>query len=124
VRIFKTKFFAKWAKKEKLKDFTLVKAVHEMDLGLVDADLGSNVYKKRISLNSSGKRGGARSIIAYRRLDKAFFIFGYSKNERSNISDKQKQVLKLLSQDLFSYSAGKIEGLLEAKELIEVQTNE
>jgi len=67
MQIFKNRWFNKWAKKEKLADSTLRAAVAEMEDGLIDADLGGHVVKKRIPLPGRGKRGGARSIIAYRR---------------------------------------------------------
>ena len=53
--------------------------------GLVDADLGGHVVKKRIALPGRGKRGGARTIVATRMTDRWFFLFGFSKNERSDI---------------------------------------
>jgi hypothetical protein len=49
MRIFKTRLFAKWARKEKLTDRLLQQAIHEMEQGLLDADLGGCVYKKRIA---------------------------------------------------------------------------
>nr|MCH9769421.1 type II toxin-antitoxin system RelE/ParE family toxin [Gammaproteobacteria bacterium] len=92
MRIFKARFFAKWARKERLSDNLLWRAVCEMEQGLVDADLGGHVYKKRIALQGRGKRGGARSIIAYQVAEKAFFIFGYSKNEKVSMSAEEAKV--------------------------------
>ena len=85
MRIYKTRLFAKWARKEGLFDGFLSQAIQEMEAGLIDADLGGGVYKKRIALPGRGKRGGARTIIAYRTNQVAFFIFGYSKNKKDNL---------------------------------------
>jgi len=88
MRIFKTKWFQKWAKKEKVSQKALQRAIEEMERGLVDADLGGHVYKKRVAIQGRGKSGGVRTLIAYQVKDKAFFIYGFAKNKRANISDK------------------------------------
>jgi hypothetical protein len=46
--IGKTKYFAKWARQAGLSDSALLKAVKEMEQGLIDADLGGGVVKKRV----------------------------------------------------------------------------
>ena len=51
----------------------------------MDADLGHGLIKQRIARSGAGKSGGFRTIIAYRRGDRAVFIFGFAKNERDNI---------------------------------------
>lgn len=66
MRIYKTKWFAKWARKEGLVDEALQDAVAEMNDGLVDADLGGHVYKKRAAIAGQGKRGGLRSLLAFK----------------------------------------------------------
>ncbi|TVQ37471.1 MAG: type II toxin-antitoxin system RelE/ParE family toxin, partial [Wenzhouxiangella sp.] len=57
-RVFKTRTFARSTKKAGLTDATLWAAVEEMSRGLVDADLGGGVLKKRVALPGQGKRGG------------------------------------------------------------------
>ena len=54
-RIFKTDFFMRKTKKMDISDEQLLKAVEEMAAGLVDADLGEDVYKKRLPLPGRGK---------------------------------------------------------------------
>lgn len=58
-RIFRTRTFSRWMRKIGFTDGALRGAVSEMDKGLVDADLGGHVLKKRIALPGQGKRGGA-----------------------------------------------------------------
>ncbi|STX52141.1 Uncharacterized protein conserved in bacteria [Legionella busanensis] len=65
-----------------------------MNKGLFDANLGGNVYKKRIPLDNKGKRGGARTIVAFRFNNKAFFIYSFAKNKKANITDKELKALK------------------------------
>lgn len=120
MRIFKTRLFAKWTCKERIADRLLQQAVYEMEQGLIDADLGGHVYKKRIALKGQGKRGGARSIIAYHVSSKAFFIFGYSKNEKDNITGEEKKIAQVFASELLSYSAEQLHQLLQDGKLIEV----
>jgi hypothetical protein len=61
---FKTKAFAKWMKKIGLKDQDLVHAIFEMENGLTDADIGGNVFKKRVALPGMGKRASTRTLVA------------------------------------------------------------
>ncbi len=86
MRVFQTKYFAKWARKKKISLEVLQKVIKEMEEHLIDAKLGHNIYKKRISLNGWGKRGGARSIIVYKMSEKAFFIYGYAKNTKEDLN--------------------------------------
>jgi hypothetical protein len=97
MRIFKTRLFSRWAKDEGMTDEALREALDEVAAGLVDANLGGHVYKKRIGLNGRGKRGGVRTLIAFRIEDKAFFLYGFAKNERENISSKELKALRLLA---------------------------
>jgi hypothetical protein len=85
MRIFKTKWFNKFAKSEQISDITLIKAVDEMNRGLHDGDIGSGLFKKRISRHNQGKSGGFRTMIAFQRDEKSFFVFGFSKNKKDNL---------------------------------------
>lgn len=57
-----------------LADDALIQAVSEMAQGLVDADLGGHVVKKRVALPGRGKRRGARTIVATNLGDRWFFL--------------------------------------------------
>ena len=104
MRILKTKSFSRWANNEGLSNQVLSKAVEEMERGLIDAKLGGFVVKKRVALPGRGKRGGSRTLLAYRSGDKAFFVFGFAKNERANIDYKQLKALRLLAAEFLGYS--------------------
>lgn len=124
MQIYKTKLFNRWAEKEGLTDAALGTAVEELGRGLVDADLGGHVYKKRVGLAGRGKRGGVRTLIAFKVEDKAFFMYGFAKNARSNISDKELKALRLLAEQLLSYGTKALEKAIQAGELIEVVNND
>ncbi len=104
MRVFKNKWFQKWATKEGLSDEALQVAVEEMEDGLIDAELGGHVTKKRVALPGRGKRGGSRTLVVYQQGNKAFFVYGFAKNERANINAKQLKALKLLATQLLGYT--------------------
>jgi len=120
MHIFKTKEFHDWADDENLADRALLAAVKEMEQGLIDANLGGHVYKKRVPIRSRGKRSGLRTLIAYKQGNKAFFVYGFAKKERENISAKELKALKLLARQLFGYSTPGLAKALKTGELIEV----
>jgi hypothetical protein len=118
--LFKSKWFQKWAASERLDDGALLAAVEEMESGLIDARLGGHVVKKRVALPGRGKRGSSRTLVVYQQADKAFFVYGFAKNERTNISDKELKALKLLATELLGYTKQALAKAIKAGELIEV----
>lgn len=120
MRVFKSKVFSKWASKENLSDEILALAIKEMENGLIDANLGGNVYKKRVAKIGQGKSGSTRTILAFKIDNKAFFIHGFSKKDKDNISDKELEYLKFYANILLNLDDDKIEIALENNELMEV----
>ena len=123
MRIFKSKTFARWMRKEGLEDAGLVVAVREMEAGKIDANLGSSVYKKRVALPGRGKSGSVRTLIAYQDGEKAFFMFGFAKNERANVSATELKAFKLMANILLTKNDANLKKDLKAKTLIEVDTD-
>ena len=78
-RIFKTRTFSRWSRKAGVRADALSKAVDEMTRGLIDADLGGYVFKKRVPVPGRGKRGGARTIVGSNRGDRWFFLYGFER---------------------------------------------
>ena len=66
-RVFKTRHFARWMRKTELTNPAVCKAVAETAEGLIDADLGGDVLKKRVALPGRGKSGGIRTLVATRK---------------------------------------------------------
>ena len=124
MQIFQTKWFAHWADKEGLSSRTLCAAVAEMSQGLVDANLGGHVVKKRVSLGGRGKSGGVRTLLAFKTNDKAFFLYGFAKNQQSNITEKELKALKLLAAKLLAYDGRQLANAMAAQELYEVKEDD
>jgi len=121
MRIFKNKMFSKWAAKEGLDDDGLRAAVDEMARGLIDADLGGHVVKKRVAVGGRGKSGGVRTLLAYRVTDKAFFVYGFAKNARAKVSVEELAALKHLAKELLSYSDKALAEAIKDGALIELE---
>jgi hypothetical protein len=124
MQIYQTKWFARWATKEGLSKHALIDAVFEMEQGLIDAHLGSNVVKKRIGVEGRGKSGGVRTILAFKINHKAFFLYGFAKNQRDNIDEKELRALKTMALHFLAYDNKAIEKAIKAQELIEVTYEE
>jgi hypothetical protein len=121
MRIFKTRTFQRWATRAGLTDEALADAVSEMERGLIDADLGGNLYKKRVALPGRGKSGSTRTLVATRFEGRLFFLYGFEKNERENISSKEEDALKLAGSALLGLDAKGLARTLEAGTLLEVK---
>ncbi len=124
MRIFKTRLFHRWAIDIKLADEALNNAVSEMERGLIAANLGGHVYKKRVALQSRGKSGGVRTIIAYRVEDKVFFMYGFAKNTRANINSDELKAFKKMANELLSHHDAVLDKAIKEGKLFEVMTNE
>ena len=123
-RLFKTRTFARWSRKAQVSDKALVKAIAEMEAGLIDADLGGSVYKKRVPLPGRGKRGGARILVATRHVNRWFLLYGFGKNEQANIDDRELAALQTLAGALLSMTSSQLEHSDVEKELMEIADEE
>lgn len=88
--------------------------------GLIDADLGGNVVKKRIGLPGQGKRGGARTIVATKMAGRWFFLYGFGKSERANIDKDELKVLQEVAKELLELNDRQLAVALSAGEIMEV----
>jgi len=118
MRVFLTKWMARFARREGISDESLREAIRRAELGLVDADLGGGVIKQRVARAGKGRSGGYRTVIVYRRGEKAFFIYGFAKNEKENLGrDELKTAREIaaiwLPADALRIAAGLEEGELE-----------
>ena len=119
-RILKTRTFNRWLRKTLLTDSALLKAIDEMEQGLVDADLGGDVYKKRVALPGRGKSGSTRTLIATNRQNRWFFMFGFEKNDKENITQAELAYLQEVAQIFLGYSSDELQLAIDKGELLEV----
>jgi hypothetical protein len=94
VRIFKTKWFMRYARHEGIGDHSLRSAIDRAERGSVDADLGGGLIKQRSARAGQGRSRGYRFLIAYRAGERAVFLYGFAKKERENIGDDELATLR------------------------------
>lgn len=119
-RVFKTRHFVRWMRKTTLTDAALCEAVREMGEGLIDADLGGDVVKKRVALPGRGKSSGVRTLVATRKASRWFFVFGFEKSERANVSVNELEALQALASQLLALSGSQLEVAVEDGALQEI----
>ena len=119
-RVFKTRTFSRWSRRAGLPDRTPCATVAEIATGLVDANLGGNVYKKRIPMPGRGKSGGARVLVATRLAERWFFLFGFAKNERDTIDERELTALQMTAGALLDMDLRSLKKALQAGELTEI----
>lgn len=120
-RIFTTKTFSKWQRKTGMGDQSLIKAIQELQSGLVDAHLAKGLVKKRVAQSGRGKQTSARTLVATYFEDRWFFIFGFLKNEKSNITSKELQWLMSFARQLLDLRDDELSMAIEAGELCEIK---
>ena len=120
-RIFKRRDFARWQTGERLPDTILCKAVREMESGLVDADLGGLLYKKRVARPGSGKSGGYRTLLAARIGSRYVFLHGFPKSTTANITREEKRALQFAGKVFLELPVGNLSKALQSGVLLEVR---
>lgn len=119
-RIFKNKPFKRFADSERLKDSDLQQAIHNAEQGLIDADLGGGLIKQRIACHNRGKSAGYRTIVIFRKDSKAFFVHGFAKNDKANISSEELKAFKELAKLYLSFSDNELNQSIADNKLIEI----
>ena len=125
IRVFKNKWFVRFARKQGIKDVDLCDAIANVERGVIDADLGSGVIKQRIARPGEGKSGGFRSVVLLRSGgDTAFFVYGFAKSARSNIRWDELEGLRALADVMLGYDETALARALETGAIVEVQCDE
>jgi hypothetical protein len=120
-RVFKTRWFERFARKQKIGDAALVDAVAHAEKGQVDADLGGEVIKQRIARPGQGKSCGYRTIIFFRRGTRAVFAYGFAKSDRANIDANEEKQFKEAAHHVLRLTEMQIEELLKNGDFVEVR---
>ena len=119
-RVYVTKWFKRFARRERLSDKSLCEAINRAERGIIDADLGGNVIKQRVARIGSGRSGGYRTLIAIRVHQRAVFLYGFAKSARGNVSDDQVRDLQQTARDLLAAGEKAMDAAVKALELEEL----
>jgi hypothetical protein len=123
MRVFENKRFNRWARDEGIAEATLCGAAKDVVDGRVEADLGGYLFKKRVAGKGGGKSGGYRTIVGYRRgnSQRVLFLYGFAKNERPNISDREHEALSIAATDLINATEAQVAKLVTGGRLFELR---
>lgn len=120
MRAFKTRYFERFARKERITDTMLCEAVRMVRAGQIDADFGGGVIKQRVARSGEGKSGGYRTIILFRKGGHAFCVYGFAKSDQANISPKGLKVFKKLAKEMLAFDVEQLTVALRSGVLVEV----
>jgi hypothetical protein len=124
VRVFRNKPFTRFARKARLDDTDLCRAVADIGNGLIDADLGGGVIKQRVARKGGGKSGGFRVLVLLKVGERAFFVHGFAKSDRDNTRDDELAALRKLAAELLNYDEAALAKAIAAGTLTEVTDDE
>jgi hypothetical protein len=102
MRVFKTKWLARFARRERIPESSLLDAVARAERGLIDADLGGGLIKQRVARRGEGRSGGYRMIVVFRTKDKAVFLYGFAKSEREDIEPDERRALLSIAAEFLA----------------------
>lgn len=120
IRIYKNRWFAKFASREGISDATLVRAVDQANRGLLDADLGGGLIKQRVAREGGGKCGGYRTLVFFRHEERAIFAFGFAKSDKANLSAAELKVYKQAAKIVLALTQAQIDTEVREERLFEV----
>jgi hypothetical protein len=124
MKIYKTKEFAKDARKLGISDSSLCKVIVEIELGKAHAALGGEVFKQRLARPGSGKSGGFRTILVFRQSHRSVFIDVFAKNDRETISDRALTSFKQAAEAMLGLDEEMVSKLLINQIWIEIDRDE
>lgn len=119
--VYKNKPFARFAKKARITDVDLWKTARFINEGSIDADLGGGVIKQRIARAGEGKSGGSRSIILFKKSNRAVFVYGFEKKDLANIKQDELEAFRELSAVILGYTDAEMAKRVEDGVLFRVE---
>ena len=120
LRVFKDLGFDDWADDEDVTDAMLMAAALEIDSGLIDAHLGGYLLKKRVAAPGRGKSRSYRVIVAWKQGERLFFLHGFAKREKDNITQKEKAALTRLAEVYMGYDDATLAEIVADGDLLEI----
>ncbi len=121
MRVFKTKAFGRFQRKENIDDSALLAAVTRAEHGLIDARLGGCLVKQRVARRGEGRSGGFRTIVAYRSGARAIFLYGFAKSQQANIDKADERDLQDYGKMILDLDDTGIATMIAGNELTEVR---
>lgn len=124
LRVFKTKWLARFARRERISDSNLREAIDRAERGLVDADLGGGLIKQRVAREGQGRSGGYRMLVAFRQQGRTVFLYGFAKSGQDNIDADELESLRNIAAGWLDADTERMKAAVTASELQEVEYGE
>ena len=119
-RIYKNRWFAKFANREGISDAALFAAIDQANRGLIDADLGGGLIKQRVAREGGGKSGGYRTLVFFRHEERAIFAFGFAKSDKANLSSVELRTYKQAAKIVLALTQAQIDTEVREGRMFEV----
>lgn len=120
MRIFKNRWFARFARHERITDETLRDAVSRAERGLSDADLGGGLIKQRLARKGQGRSGGYRVLLAHKTAQRTVFFYAFAKSDRENIRQDELETAREVAAHWLAATDTEIAKAIEENKLEEV----
>ncbi|MCL2804754.1 MAG: type II toxin-antitoxin system RelE/ParE family toxin [Treponema sp.] len=120
MRIFKNKWFHRFANKEGISDSELKEVAKHLESGQYYADLGGSVYKMQLARPNEGKSGGFRVLVFCKIEERILFHYGFPKSVMDNINRKELKIMKRQAKAFFILSNEQIDGQIANADLFEI----
>ena len=104
----------RFAKAEDLADPVLIDAVARAAAGLIDADLGGGVITQRVARSGQGKSGGYRTIILFRRGERAIFAYGFAKKDRDSLDRAELTAFRKAAELFLGFDQAAVAAMLKS----------
>jgi len=101
-----------------LSDILLGDEENFQDPSFLALDAQDGVVRSRALLGSCGD--GARTLVATNKGNRWFFVFGFEKNERTNVSAKELEALQKIAADLLKLTSKDLDAHVEWGEIREI----
>jgi hypothetical protein len=85
-----------------------------------DADLGGGVFKQCVARAGEGKSGGFRTIVLFRGGTHVFYVYGFAKNAKANISRSELAAFRKLANIFLSLDSIGFTIAVDGGELVKV----
>ncbi|MGO9234909.1 MAG: type II toxin-antitoxin system RelE/ParE family toxin [Methylocella sp.] len=124
MKVFKTKEFARYSRRERIDDERLCEAVERVTRGLIDADLGGGLIKQRVPRRGQGRSGGYRVLMAFSAKGRTVFVYGFAKSERDNIGSDELDFWRRVARAFLDMDEAKLRAMIDAQEITEVSCHD
>ena len=121
MRVFKSKAFSRFARKEGISKQDLLRVVQDTEGDKIHADYGGGLIKQKIARQNRGKSSGFRTLLLFKKGHRCFFAYGFAKSEADNIDDVMERDLKDLAKVLLNLPEEEIDQLVKSGAYQEVK---